>query len=166
MGSNDGPNDEPHDALRRHLVKLLGWRDAHADFDAAVDGVPPDLRGVRPDGLPHSLWELLEHVRIAQRDILDFCRGDGYAELRWPDDYWPEHPEPPSAAAWDESVAACRADREAMRRLVADPGLDLFASLPHGSGQTYLREALLVADHTAYHVGQFVVVRRLLGNWG
>jgi uncharacterized damage-inducible protein DinB len=153
------------DALRAHLRKLLDWQDAHASFDAAVDDVPPELRGKRPEGLPYSPWQLLEHLRLAQRDILDFCRDPEYAERKWPDDYWPADPMPPSAGAWDESVAAFRADRRELQRLASDPALDLFARIPHGDGQTYLRELLLVADHNAYHVGQLVAVRRLLGAW-
>lgn len=152
-------------ALRDHLRRLLDWKDAHATFDAAVDGVPPELRGLRPDGVPYSPWELLEHLRIAQRDILDFCRDAAYRERVWPDDYWPGSPAPPSGEAWDESIRACRADRDALQSLAADPAIDLFAEIPHGSGQTYLRELLLVADHAAYHVGQLVLVRRLLGAW-
>lgn len=152
-------------SLRDHLLRLLDWRDAHADFDAAVTGLPPALAGVRPAGLPYSPWELLEHARLAQRDILDFCRDPGYVEKKWPDDYWPRDPAPPTPAAWGESVAAYRADREAMKQLVADPAVDLCARIPHGQGQTYLREILLVADHNAYHVGQLIVVRRLLGAW-
>ena len=152
-------------ALRAHLVRLLDWPDAHATFDAAVEGVPPALRGVRPEGLPHSPWELVEHLRIAQRDILDFCRDPAYREPKWPDDYWPASVSPPREEAWDESIAAFRADRDALREIAAGPRPDLFAAIPHGSGQTYLRELLLVADHGAYHVGQLVLVRRLLGAW-
>jgi hypothetical protein len=156
---------DPSQSLRDHLLRLLDWRDAHADFDAAVADLPPDRAGVRPAGLPYSPWELLEHLRICQRDILDFCRDPAYAEKKWPDDYWPSDPAPPSPGAWDASAAAFRADREAMKQLVADPAVDLFATIPHGQGQTYLREALLVADHNAYHLGQLIVVRRLLGAW-
>ena len=155
-----------HDAaLRRHVAKLLAWGDAHATFDDAVKGLAPELRGVRPQGLPYSAWELLEHLRITQHDILDFSRNPAYAERRWPDDYWPGSPEPPSPAAWDESIAAFTADREALQAMAADTEIDLFAKIPHGSGQTCLRELLLAADHTAYHVGQVVLVRRLLGAW-
>ena len=150
-------------ALRTHLRKLLDWRDAHAGFDAAVDGIPPEFRGRQPEGLPYSPWQLLEHLRLAQHDILDFCRNPEYGEMKWPDDYWPASAEPPSAEAWDESIAGYRADRDALKQLAAEA--DLFAEIPHGSGQTYLRELLLVADHNAYHVGQLVAVRRLLGIW-
>jgi len=152
-------------ALREQLRKLLAWGDAHVGFDRAVDGLAPGLRGVRPEGLPYSPWELLEHLRITQHDILDFSRNPEYAELSWPEDYWPDSPAPPDAGAWDRSAAAFRADREALQALAADPATDLFARIPHGQGQTYLREILLAADHAAYHVGQLVLVRRLLGAW-
>jgi hypothetical protein len=152
-------------ALRDHLRRLLAWEDAHVGFDTAVDGIPAALRGRQPPGLPHSPWQILEHVRIAQHDILDFCRNQDYQEMKWPDDYWPASPEPPSAAAWDESLRAYRADVEALRRLAADSAVDLGARIPHGDGQTYLRELLVVADHTAYHLGELVAVRRLLGAW-
>jgi uncharacterized damage-inducible protein DinB len=153
------------DAFRTHLAKVLDWQDAHATFDAAVDGIPADARGKQPAGLPYSPWQLVEHLRITQRDILDFCRPEGYEELSWPDDYWPEDAAPPSTDAWERSIAAYRDDREALKRITADPATDLFARIPHGSGQTYLREVLLAADHAAYHVGQLVAVRRLLGIW-
>jgi uncharacterized damage-inducible protein DinB len=153
------------DALRAQLAAILDWQDAHATFDAAVEGVPPEQRGVQPEGLPYSLWQLVEHLRITQWDILDFCRNAEYAEMRWPDNYWPSTMEPPSAEAWDETIRAYRADRDALKALAADTDMDLFARIPHGSGQTYLRELLLVADHTTYHVGQLVLVRRLLGIW-
>jgi uncharacterized damage-inducible protein DinB len=147
------------------LTRLLGWHDAHVDFDAAVAEVPEPLRGATPPGAPHSPWQLLEHIRITQHDILDFCVNAGYQEMAWPDDYWPATASPASAAAWDESIAAVRRDREALAALAGDPATDLFARIAHGSGQTILREILLTADHTAYHVGQLVIVRRLLGNW-
>jgi len=152
-------------ALREQLAKFLAWREAHAGFDAAVEGLPPELRGRRPEGIPHSPWELLEHLRITQHDILDFSRNPDYEEMRWPQDYWPPSPAPPDDEAWDRSIAAYRADRETMQALARDPSVDLFARIPHGSGQTYLREVLLTADHAAYHVGQLVLVRRLLGAW-
>lgn len=152
-------------SLRDHLARLLDWRDAHVAFDVVVEGVPAELRGIRPEGLPYSLWELLEHVRFAQRDILDFCRDPEYREPKWPDAYWPETPAPPSAGAWEAAVRQVREDRNAMKTLATDPKVDLFVTIPHGSGQTYLREVLLAADHTAYHVGQMVLIRRLLGIW-
>jgi uncharacterized damage-inducible protein DinB len=153
------------DPLRAHVLRLLEWQDAHAGFDAAVEGIPPELRGIQPGGLPFSPWQLLEHLRLTQLDILEFCRDPDYQEPRWPEDYWPAAAAPPSEGAWEESVAGFRADREALQRLAAGPEPDLFAMIPHGSGQTYLRGLLLVADHNAYHVGQLIVVRRLLGVW-
>lgn len=153
------------DALREQLRSLLAWEAAHATFDAAVAKLPAGQRGVRPEGLPYSPWELLEHMRLAQRDLLDFCRDADYEEHTWPDDYWPDDPAPPSAEAWTRSVAAFRADREELQTLAADRDVDLLAEIPHGDGQTYLRELLLAADHAAYHVGELIVVRRLLGSW-
>ncbi len=150
------------DSLRTQLAKLLDWKEAHVGFDAAVEGISPDIRGRRPEGLPHSPWELLEHLRITQHDILDFCVNPAYEEMHWPDDYWPSSSQP-TAEQWDKSIKDFRADREAMKRLAAEA--DLFAKIPHGTGQTYLREILLVADHTTYHVGQLVSVRQLLGAW-
>ncbi|MGE0043697.1 MAG: DinB family protein [Vicinamibacterales bacterium] len=155
----------PHDPLRAHLVRLLTWHDAHVSFDDAVRNLEGPLRGVTPPGLPHSVWQLVEHVRIAQADILDFCRNPHYAELEWPDDYWPASAEPPDDGAWDASLAACAADRAALVAMAEDPRVDLSAAIPHGTGQTWLREFLLVADHNAYHVGQIVLVRQLLGAW-
>ncbi|HEU4564096.1 MAG TPA: DinB family protein [Gemmatimonadaceae bacterium] len=152
-------------ALRAQLVRFLDFQEAHVGFDKAVEGIPAELQGVRPAGLPHSSWELLEHMRLTQRDILDFCRNPDYREPHWPDDYWPRNPAPPAPSAWEESVAAYRSDRGEMQRLAADPGVDLFATIPHGTGQTYLREVLLVADHAGYHIGQLVLVRRALGVW-
>ena len=153
------------EALREQLVKLLDWKDAHASYDQAVDGIPADLRGNRPPGLAWSVWELVEHLRLAQRDILEFCVNSNYKEREWPKDYWPGRPDPPSADAWSTSIAAFREDRQAFEKLARDPNVDLFAKIPHGTGQTYLRELVLVADHNAYHVGQLVAVRRLLGCW-
>lgn len=155
---------EPGAALREHLVRLLTWHDAHADVDTALEGIPPALRGTVPKGAPHSAWQLLEHMRLAQHDILDFCLNPDYTELRWPDDYWPSAI-PPTDRSWDESVAAYKRDRDAFVRLVRDQKTDLFARVPNGEGQTYLREVLLAADHAAYHAGQLVLLRRLLGAW-
>jgi len=153
------------DALRNYVRRLLDWEDAHIGFDAAIKNIPTDMRGKQAAGLPYSPWQLLEHMRITQHDILDFCRNPKYVEMKWPDDYWPKTPEPPSADAWENAVTAFRRDRDALEQFFADPDLDLFAKIPHGTGQTYLREALLVADHNAYHLGQLVAVRRLLGSW-
>ena len=152
-------------ALRAHLVKLLGWADAHVDFAAAVKGIPPRLRGAVPSGWEYSAWQLVEHIRIAQADILEFCRSAKYREKKWPDDYWPAARAPRNAATWSRSLTAIRRDRKAFQRLAADKTFDLTAAIPHGTGQTYLREILLTADHTAYHVGQLVALRRQLGIW-
>jgi hypothetical protein len=154
------------DALREQLSRFQNWREAHADFDAAVADLAANLRGVAPTGLPYSPWQLVEHMRITQADILDFCANADYVERNWPDDYWPKSPAPPDAAAWDASIAAFRRDRKALQQMITDPECDLFAKVPAGNGQTFLREFLLVADHTAYHVGQLVAVRRLLDSWG
>jgi uncharacterized damage-inducible protein DinB len=152
-------------ALRAQLRRILGWQDAHVGFEKSVEGLAPDLRGKRVDGF-HSPWELVEHMRLAQHDILAFCRNPNYEEPTWPDDYWPASPEPPSPTAWDKSIAAFREDRAALEALATDESIDLFATIPHGTGQTYIREILLVADHNAYHIGQLVTVRRQLGAWG
>jgi len=152
-------------ALRAQLVKLLDFKEAHVDFDRAVTGVPPRLRGAVPDGAEHSLWQLVEHLRIAQADILEFCLTAKYKEKKWPEDYWPKSPSPRTAAAWTKAIAAYRRDRKTLQRLVANPTIDLLATIPHGTGQTYLREILLVADHNGYHIGQIVALRRRLGIW-
>jgi hypothetical protein len=152
-------------ALRDQLARVLSWHDAHVDFDSAVADLPVEARGRTAPGVPYSPWQLVEHMRLAQYDILDFCRNPKYRELEWPAAYWPSSPAPRSAADWDESVTAFRRDRGALEQLARDPRVDLFAKIPHGSGQTILREILLAADHAAYHVGQLVLVRRLLGVW-
>ena len=154
-----------NDQLRAQLAALLDWKEAHAGFDKAVENFPANLRGKKAAGSPHSAWELLEHLRLAQADILDFCRNPKYEELEWPDDYWPANAAPPDERAWDDSIAKFRADREGMKTLATDTSIDLFAKIPHGTGQTYIREVLLVADHNAYHVGELVLLRRELGAW-
>jgi hypothetical protein len=152
-------------SLREHLGRLLAWEDAHAGFDSAVKDLPASHRATVPKGSPYSAWQLVEHLRITQHDILDFCVNPDYQEMAWPRDYWPASPEPPNGEAWDETVRQYQADRKKLQELAADPGVDLAAKIPHGTGQTYLRELLLVADHTSYHVGQLVLLRRLLGDW-
>jgi len=158
------PSD-PHKALREHLLYLLKGGGAHLDFEKAVAGVPPEMRGRTVAGVPHSPWRLLEHMRIAQWDILEFSRNAKHVSPEWPDGYWPSGDGPPNERAWDQALEAFCRDLEAMCELVADPATDLLAKIPHGDGQTILREALLVADHNAYHLGQLVVVRRMLGCW-
>ncbi len=151
--------------LREHLLELLKGGGAHLNFDKAIAGLPAEMRRAKPPGVPHTPWRLLEHLRIAQSDILEFTRNPRHVSPSWPEGYWPESDAPPDERAWDRSVATFRADLQAMQDLVADPATDLFTPLSHGDGQTVLREALLVADHNAYHLGQLVVVRRLLGAW-
>lgn len=152
--------------LRAQLVKLLDFEEAHVGFDRAVKGIPARLRGKLPQGAEHSLWQLVEHLRIAQADILEFCKTAKYRAKKWPDDYWPKPLGPRNAAAWTKAIAAYRRDRKALQRLAANTTIDLAAAIPHGTGQTYLREILLVADHNAYHIGQIVALRRRLGIWG
>jgi uncharacterized damage-inducible protein DinB len=150
---------------RRIVASALDWEQAHASLESAVEGLPPELRGKRPDGLVHSIWELLEHIRLTQRDLLDFCVDPNYHEPKWPDDYWPSNPAPPSDKAWTDSLAAIRRDAEALAEFTRNDPRDLTLPIPHGTGQTYLRTVLVAVDHTSYHVGQILDVRRLLGTW-
>ena len=152
-------------ALRKQIARTLDWEEAHAGFDSAVEGLAPELRGKAPPGLPYSPWQLVEHIRRTQADILEFCQAPAYSEKEWPKDYWPGSAAPPTAKAWDDAVAAVRRDRKALAALTLDEKTALTAKVPNGTSQTYLREVLLVADHTAYHVGELIVVRRLLGAW-
>ncbi len=155
-----------HDkALREHIVKLLKGGDAHADFDAAVKDFPVSLRGQRPKGASHSPWEVLEHLRIAQWDLLEFSRDGKHKSPDFPSGYWPQTPAPPDEKTWDHSVQSFRKDLDAFCHLVADEQTDLFAAIPHGDGQTILREALVAVDHNAYHIGQFITLRQILGAW-
>ena len=153
------------EALRQHVLDLLRGRNAHADFDTVVADFPSRLRSMKPPGAPHTAWQLLEHMRLAQWDILEFSRDAKHKSPAWPQGYWPKTEAPPNAAAWNNSLRSFRADWKAMAKLVADKKTDLFAKIAHGTGQTILREALLVADHNAYHLGQMVLLRRLLGAW-
>jgi hypothetical protein len=155
-------NDE---SLREHLLYLLDGGGAHAKFNEVVKGLPPKLQGTKPDKLPHSAWMLLEHMRIAQWDILEFSRNARHVSPDWPAGHWPKTQAPPSASAWDDSIQQFCDDLKAMQDLVANPKTDLYAKIPWGDGRTILREALLVADHNAYHLGQMVDLRRLLGSW-
>jgi hypothetical protein len=154
-------------SLRDHLLELLRGGSAHLDLEKAIAGLPAELRGAKAPGLPHTVWQLLEHLRIAQWDILEFSRDPKHASPPWPEGYWPpsETAAPPDAAAWERCVEALRNDLQAMQNLVADPQTDLYAKIPWGKGQTVLREALLAADHNAYHLGQLVSVRQALGAW-
>ena len=153
--------------LIQQLLELLDGGQAHATLDDAAKDFPAELRGVVPEKLPYSAWQLVEHLRIAQRDILEFSDppASGYQPKSWPDAYWPKSPQPPDAEAWDASVTAIKADREQFDALLMRPDADLHAPFPWGKGQTLLRETLLIADHNAYHVGELIVLRRLLGCW-
>ena len=150
---------------RRIVASSLDWEQAHADFQKAIAGLDPALRGKRPYDFPHSVWELVEHIRFTQRDLLDFCVDPKYKEPKWPDDYWPKTPGPANDAAWNETVGAIKRDTAAFAEFAANDPRDLTARIPHGTGQTYLRTILVAVDHTSYHVGQIIAVRRLLGAW-
>ncbi len=152
-------------ALREQLIELLRGGHAHLTFEKAVDGFPADRAGERPADSPYSAWELLEHLRIAQNDILRFSQSAGHTSPEWPKGYWPDGPAPADRGAWPKSVAALLDDRTAFEALLRDPARDLNAAFPWGDGQTLLREALVLADHNAYHIGQLILVRRLLGAW-
>jgi hypothetical protein len=160
------PIKDSHDKpLREHVIYLLDGGGAHAKFDAVVNDMPVKLRGVKPNGLSHSAWMLFEHLRLAQWDILEFSRNSKHKSPEWPEGYWPKTEAPPSETAWSESIQQFRKDLKAMQDLVGNPKTDLYARISWGDGPTVLREALLVADHNAYHLGQIVDVRRLLGAW-
>jgi hypothetical protein len=152
-------------SLRQHLVELLEGGHAHAKFDAIIKDLPPKLRGKKPENFPHTAWMLLEHLRIAQWDILEFSRNAHHKSPEWPSGYWPKTEAPPSAEAWEKSVEEFQRDLKAVQALVNDPNTDLFARIPWSDGHTILREVLLVADHNSHHLGQLLDVRRLLGAW-
>ena len=152
-------------SLQEHLVELLKGGQAHVDFESTVKNWPANLQGKKPEGAAHSAWEVLEHMRIAQRDILEFAINPQHKSPKWPEGYWPKIAAPPDEKAWNKSVQAFRSDMKRFTKLLADDSTDLFAKIPHRDGQTILRQALLAADHNAYHLGQFVLVRRLLGAW-
>lgn len=151
--------------LRKHLHNLLNLKGAHVNFEQATGGFPEELRGKKPDSVPYSAWQLLEHIRIAQWDIVEFSLGPDHTTPAWPEGFWPKDPAPLSSRAWEESIQHYKKDLNAMQELVADPETDLYARIPWGTGQTILREAMLVSDHTAYHLGQMVLLRKLLGVW-
>lgn len=159
-------NPSQDKALREHLVYLLKGGGAHAAFDDVVEKVPAKQRGAKASGLPHTPWMLLEHLRLAQWDILEFSRNRKHESPKWPEGYWPDANSEPTDDAWEQSVTSFHKDLQAMQRLVSDPKTDLFQKIPWGDGQTILREALLVADHNAYHLAQLVDVLRALGTWG
>lgn len=150
------------DPLRRHMINLLTKAEAHLDVRSELKDFPVELRGRKPPGAPHTPWQLLEHMRIAQWDILEFTLNAKHTSPKWPEEYWPKRAAPPDSKAWDKSVKQFLAALESVCKMVSDPNYELTAAIPHGDGQTYLREALLVADHNAYHLGQLVMVRRIL----
>ena len=156
------PTDDGWKAI---VASSLDWEQAHLNFQSAVKNLPAELRGRRPAGLPHSPWEIIEHLRRGQHDLLDFCRNPDYKESKWPDDYWPPTPEPPDDDAWNATLAEIRRESEAFKKFAVEAGRDLTAKIPHGTGQTYLRTILVQLDHAAYHIGELVTVRRLLGAW-
>jgi len=153
--------------LLKQIKALLKGGQAHAGFDAAVKDFPAELRATVPDKLPYSAWQLVEHMRITQRDILNFSAPPtgGYQHIEWPEAYWPHSPEPPSASSWEHSIAAIHSDRKHFEELIEKPGADLIKPFRWGEGQNLLREALLIADHNAYHIGELILLRRLLGCW-
>jgi hypothetical protein len=153
------------DSLREHILNLLAGKGAHVEFDKALADFPAELRGKKVASAPHTAWQLLDHMRIAQWDILEFSRDRNHVSPKWPEGYWPTAPEPPDAKAWDAGIAQFKKDLEAMRSLIGDPKSDLFSRIPHGEGQTLLREAFVLADHNSYHLGQIVLLRKLLGSW-
>ena len=152
-------------SVREHVLYLLGGGGAHVHFEEVVKDFPEKLRGKKVKGVPQTAWQLLEHIRIAQSDILEFTRDAKHISPQWPEGYWSPTEAPPNRLAWSASIKAVQKDLVAMKDLVKDPSTDLFASIPHGNGQTILREALLIADNHAYHIGQLVLLRRLLGAW-
>jgi len=154
-----------NDPVREQIIKLLQGGQAHLTLDDVLKNFPPRLRGLKPAGAPHSAWQLLEHLRIAQWDILEFSRSGKHVSPKWPEGYWPSSDRPPTDAAWKKCISAIKRDCRAMQKLVENPRTDLYSKIPHGTGQNILREALLIADHNAYHIGQLLLVRQLLGAW-
>ncbi|MCR9293226.1 MAG: DinB family protein [bacterium] len=152
-------------ALREHVLYLLGGGGAHLDYKQAFEGLREELRGDKVAGIPHTPWRILEHMRICQWDILEFSRNPQHISPDFPQGYWPAEDAPASADAWDQSLRTFEEELQQMMDLVADPATDLYQPIPHGDGQTILREALLLADHNAYHLGQLVLLRRFLGDW-
>jgi uncharacterized damage-inducible protein DinB len=154
-----------NDTLRSAIVQLLGDSQAHVSFDQALADLAPKLRSKRPPGGVHSVWELVEHMRIGQEDILHYTVDPQWASPPWPQGYWPDNPDTLPETRWQDSINGFRADRQALIGLAQDVRLELTTAIPHGEGRTYLRQLLMAADHNAYHLGQIVDVRRALGDW-
>jgi len=159
------PTKTEDTVLRNQLVELLRGGSAHADFDTCVDRLPPECYGTKPNGAPHSAWQLLEHMRIALHDLLVFSTDSHYMAPKWPDNYWPRNEAPESAEEWQISANAIRADLAEFEELIQNPNTNLYAKIPWGEGQTFLREVLLAADHNSYHLGQLVMLRKQLDAW-
>ena len=154
---------EQHKILTYELIKLLNGGSAHAGFDEAIDGLPAEMRGAKSDKLPYSIWQLVEHIRIAQWDMVEFSKSENHRSPTWPDEYWVKETAPTDDAAWDKSIKQINDDREAFIKLLKQE--DIYKAIPHGDGQSILREALQIADHNAYHIAEIIVIRRLLGAW-
>lgn len=152
-------------SMKRELIALLRGGHAHVSFSAAVEDLPLKVVGAKPPGLPYSIWQLVEHIRIAQADILEFCRTPGYVSPKWPDDYWPVEAAPAHVSGWEKSLEEIHQDLDSFIALISDPAADMFTPFAHGQGQNLFREALLIADHTSYHTGEILVIRRLLDRW-
>ena len=154
-------SSDQNKALREQLLHALRGDQSHIDFESAIADFPADMAGVRPQSTPHSAWQLLEHMRIAQHDILEFSRNPKHKSPKWPEGYWPKTAAPPDQQAWEASIAAFRKDAKAMEDLILDPHQDLFKAIEGGSGQTLLREALVLAAHNSYHLGQLVFLKKM-----
>lgn len=154
---------DQHQILTNELIKLLEGRGAHATLKDALANVPADMRGVKPNNLPYSIWQLAEHIRIAQWDMLEFCKDSSHKSPKWPDGYWPEESSPADDATWEKTIEEINTDQNEFIALLKSE--DIYARLPHGTGQSILREALQIADHTAYHTAEIILLRRLLGIW-
>lgn len=152
-------------SIRNLLLEQLDGGNAHADFEKAVQGLTYKQAGIKVEGVPHTIWELIEHIRISQADILEFSENPDYEEIDWPEDYWPESSSPESKEDFENSIKVVRDGIEEMKALVRDPKNDLQAVFDYGNGQTLFREAMLIVDHNSYHIGQIILIRRLLGNW-
>lgn len=150
---------------RKHLVRLIDGHEAYMPFEHAIDGIPYGLRGIIPEKLPYSIWHLVEHIRLAQHDILAYSKDSSIESPDWPEGYWPENKSPQGEDEWSQSLETIKAEKAEMKTLVENAANGLFEPFANGSGHTLFRQAMLIAEHTAYHTGQIIVVRRLLGIW-
>jgi hypothetical protein len=165
MAQENQTVDGINSAVRKQLISLLTDSNAHQSFDDAVKDLPAELRGVKPDNLPYSIWQLVDHIRIVQWDILEFSRDPSHQSPPWPAGYWSKEIAPPDEGAWQQALDQIRQDRDAFIALLNDPKQDLYGPFAHGNGQNLLREAILIGDHNAYHIGEIIIVRRLLNAW-